>query len=88
MTLALKASGTGSIQLAWKASKQTCLESKQLGIESHCGEKFFVVRCIQVYYKGKEMRVHRNNMTLIRARASRAGLQFGQWDSLPSYNES
>ena len=34
MTLALKASATASIPLAWKASEQTCLESKRHGIDS------------------------------------------------------
>ena len=32
--LTLKVSRTGSIPLAWKASEQTCLESKLHGIDS------------------------------------------------------
>ena len=42
MTLALKASGTGSIPLASKASKRACLESKRHGIDSHCGNDFLL----------------------------------------------
>ena len=37
MKLALKASGMGSIQLAWKTRKHTCLKSKWHGIDSRFG---------------------------------------------------
>jgi hypothetical protein len=37
MELALKVSGTGSIMLALKASKHTCLESEWHGIDSCVG---------------------------------------------------